>query len=78
MEGGSMKITAIARPFVYVNGQHEFLLTSQEAQRMIDGGSLLAYNVHRVQFCGGGILRPATLDGGPAFIIEHPCCTGGR
>jgi hypothetical protein len=64
------KIYANERPFVYVSGQAQFLLTSEEAQRMIDTSSLLAFNSQRVQFCGGGLLKPATLGGGPAFTIE--------
>lgn len=65
------RIFANERPFVYVNGQAQFLLTSQEAQRMLDSYKPLAYNVNRVQFIGGAILKPATLGGGDAFVIER-------
>lgn len=64
------RIYANDRPFVYVNGNTQFLLTAAEAQRMVDAYKPLAFNRNRVQFIGGAILKPATLGGGDAFTIE--------
>jgi hypothetical protein len=69
-----MKITAIRRPFALVarNG-NRFLLTSVEAQRLIDGmaDAIVDANACRVTFADGNCLAAATPDGLDAFLIDR-------
>lgn len=67
-------ITATARPFLitFVASRDSFLLTSEEAQRLLDADTIVRATVRRVQLTGAGgsyYLQPATLGGGSAFII---------
>jgi hypothetical protein len=74
------KITAINRPFVltfHATGQ-SYPLTAEDAQRLLDEYPAVTATRNRVVLQGHNTasakerttLRPATLGGGPAFIIE--------
>lgn len=76
-----MRIFAVERPFIltfHASG-HSHLLTSEEAQRLLDANPVVRATKHRVVFHGHNTpnpaerstLRPATLGGGPAFLIER-------
>jgi hypothetical protein len=76
-----MKITATARPFIltfHASG-HSYLLTQDEAQRLLDEYPAVRATRNRVVLVGHNTARaserstiqPATLGGGPAFIIER-------
>lgn len=76
-----MKITAIARPFIltFHSSGHSYPLTSDEAQRLLDEYPAVRATRNRVVLPGHNTsrvaeratLRPATLGGGPAFIITR-------
>lgn len=74
------RITATQRPFVltfHASG-HSYALTSEEAQRLLDEYPAVTATKNRVVLPGHNTsraseratLRPATLGGGPAFIVE--------
>lgn len=74
------KITAIARPFIltFLATGQSYLLTSEEAQRVLNEYPAYKATRNRVILHGHNtasprertVLRPATLGGGPAFVIE--------
>jgi hypothetical protein len=75
-----MKITAIARPFIltfHASG-HSYPLTSDEVQRLLDEYPAVTATKNHVVLQGHNTsvvaerstIRPATLGGGPSFIIE--------
>jgi hypothetical protein len=76
-----MKITAADRPFVlsFANGSGHHRLTAVEAQRLLDTYTAVKATANRVVLPGHetddpaerAILQPATLGGGPAFIVER-------
>lgn len=69
-----MKITANARPFLLTMSGHTYPINAEEAQRLLDEYPAERAAVNRVVLRGGGsnraTLQPATLGGGPAFVIE--------
>lgn len=67
-----LKITAIERPFIlkFKTGQ-KLPLTSEETQRLIDASVVVSVNSRQVTIEHGTQIVPATLGGGPAFIIER-------
>jgi len=76
-----MKITAALRPFTltfHASG-HQYPLTAEEAQRLLDEYPAVTATANRVVLPGHNTsraierstLRPATLGGGPAFVIER-------
>ena len=76
-----MKITASQRPFVltfHASG-HSYPLSADEAQRLLDEYPAVKASRNRVVLPGHNTgrvaerstLRPATLGGGPAFILEQ-------
>ena len=75
-----MKIIATQRPFLlaFASGTSPVLLTSEEAQRLLDGFPAVTATRNRVVLQGGNdgrphnrtTLQPATHGGGPAFIVE--------
>lgn len=80
-----MKITAAQRPFVLTfntSGQ-SYPLTSEEVQRLLDSevikratrNRVVLYQTNYSREPHTATLRPTTLSGGPAFIIERgtPC-----
>lgn len=74
------KITATARPFLltFHATRTTYPLTAEEAQRLLDDYPAVTATRNRVVLPGHNTsraserctLRPATLGGGPAFIIE--------
>ena len=74
-----MMITVTSRPYLmtFAASGHAYTLTSEEAQRVIDGNPVVRYSCNRVILQGGNdakaynrvTLRPATLGGGPAFTL---------
>lgn len=75
------RITAVQRPFIltfHASG-HSHRLTSDEAQRLLDEYPAVSATKYRVVLPGHNTarvaeratLRPATVGGGPAFIIER-------
>jgi hypothetical protein len=76
-----MRITAVERPFLltfHASG-HTYPLTSSECQRLLDEYPAVVATRNRVVLPGHNTarvaerstIRPATLGGGPAFIIER-------
>jgi hypothetical protein len=74
------RISTVARPYLltfHASG-HTYPLTSEEAQRLLDEYPAVRVNSQRVVLQGHNTprteerttIRPATLGGGPAFIIE--------
>jgi hypothetical protein len=78
------RITAAARPFTltFLATGTSYLLTSEEAQRLLDEYPAVKATANRVTLQGHNtgdpkqrtVLTPATLGGGAAFVIEK----GGR
>lgn len=76
-----MKITAIERPFLltFLATNTTYPLTSAEAQRLLDEHPAVTATKNRVVMHGHNtskaservVLKPATLGGGPAFVIER-------
>lgn len=75
-----MKITTVDRPYTltFVATGTSYSLTSAEAQCLLDNYPAVSATRNKVVLQGHNstwasertILRPATLGGGPAFIIE--------
>lgn len=76
-----MKITVVSRPYLltfHASG-HSYPLTSEEAQRLLDEYPAVRATKNRVVLPGHNTadpqqrstLRPATIGGGPAFIITR-------
>ena len=75
----SMTITTVSRPYLltFVSSGHSYPLTSEDAQRLLDEYPAVTATKTRVVLQGHNtcrasertILRPATLGGGPAFIV---------
>lgn len=69
-----MKVTAMARPFILSSSDGPaFLITSEEAQRVLDAKwrDIARVSAVRVVFADATILQPATTGGGPAFKVEN-------
>jgi hypothetical protein len=71
-----IKVTVTSRPYTLsVDGTpNSYLLTSIEAQRLIDASTILNVAPNRVDVSGAGertIIRPATLGGGDAFLFTR-------
>jgi hypothetical protein len=76
-----MKITTVERPYVltFLATGTSYPLTSDEAQRLLDEYPAVRATCNRVILPGHNtsrasertVLRPATLGGGPAFIIQR-------
>jgi hypothetical protein len=76
-----MRVYTVARPYVltFHGSGHSYPLTSEEAQRLIEGNPVVRATRNRVILQGGNdgkpynrtTLRPATLGGGIAFRIER-------
>ncbi len=76
-----MTITTVPRPYLmtFVSSGHTYLLTQDEAQRVLDEYPAVRATKYRVILQGHNtpdpkqrtILRPATLGGGPAFVISR-------
>lgn len=77
-----MKVRAVDRPYVLVfhSSGNAYPLSSGEAQRLLDEYPPILATRNRVVLPGHNTLnpkeratlRPATLGGGPAFIVEKP------
>lgn len=75
-----MKVIAVNRPFIltFHSSGHNYPLTADEAQRLLDEYPAVAATKFRVTLQGHNTsraadrttIRPATLGGGPAFIIS--------
>jgi hypothetical protein len=76
-----MRITALDRPFTLTfraTGQ-SYPLTRDEAQRLLDEYPAVIATANRVVLPGHNTsdpaqqctIRPATLGGGPAFVVER-------
>lgn len=75
-----MKITVVARPYTltFLATGTSYPLTSDEAQRLLDEYPAVTATRNRVVLVGHNtsrasertVIRPATLGGGPAFIIS--------
>jgi hypothetical protein len=75
------KITAVNRPFTltFHSSGHSYLLTAEEAQRLLDEYPAVTATKYRVVLPGHNTarvserstIRPATLGGGPAFVVER-------
>lgn len=75
-----MKITATERPYVltFRASGHSYTLTSEEAQRLLDEYPAVSAKPNHVVLPGHNTscaaercdLRPATIGGGRAFLIE--------
>lgn len=76
-----MKITAVQRPFriTFLATHTSYPLTSEEAQRLLDEYPVVSATRNRVVLQGHNtnkasertILRPATVGGGPAFVLDY-------
>lgn len=76
-----MKISVVQRPYLltFHSSGHTYPLTSEEAQRLLDEYPAVRATRNRVVLMGHNsskayartTIRPATLGGGPAFIIER-------
>ena len=74
-----MKISVVDRPYLltFLASGHTYPLTSEEAQRLLDEYPAVRATKNRVVLPGHNtsratersIIRPATIGGGPAFII---------
>jgi hypothetical protein len=74
------RITVVERPYIltFRASSHSYLLTSTEAQRLLDEYPAVRASARRIVLPGHNTndpaqyseLRPATLGGGAAFIIE--------
>ena len=74
-----MRVYTVSRPYVLLPGS--FVLSSIEAQRLIDAGSIVLASRDRVALSVSGqraILRAATYGAGPAFVIERRKSGGGK
>lgn len=75
-----MTVSTVPRPYLltYHASDHTYPVTSGEAQRLIDTFHVLRALPYRVVLQGDhgerSTLRPATIGGGPAFLIDK----GGR
>lgn len=72
----TMKIQTVSRLYVitFRGTGTSYLITSDDAQRLLDAYPIVAATRNRVIVQGDDqrtILRPATAGGGPAFIIER-------
>lgn len=75
-----MKITAVQRPFIltFLATGTSYPLTSEEAQRLLDGYPAHSATKYKVVLQGHNtpdpkqrtVLRPAARGGGPAFLIS--------
>ena len=76
-----MKITTTARPYLltfHASG-HTYQLSAMEAQRLVDEYPAVTATRNRVVLPGHNTsrvaerstIRPATIGGGPAFLIER-------
>jgi hypothetical protein len=75
-----MRIQTVARPYMltFRSSGHSYPLTSEDAQRLLDEYPAVTATKSKVVLHGHNTgkasdrteLRPATLGGGPAFIIE--------
>ena len=75
------RITATARPFIltFHATNTSYPLTAEEAQRLLDEYPAITATKNRVVLQGHNTgrasdrttLRPATVGGGPAFVIEE-------
>lgn len=75
-----MKISTVARPYIltFNASGHSYPLTSEDAQRLLDEYPAVTATRNRVVLQGHNtsrasersVIRPATLGGGPAFVIE--------
>lgn len=76
-----MKILVVDRPYLltFLSSGHTYPLTSAEAQRLLDEYPAVRATRNRVVLPGHNtsqasersIIRPATVGGGPAFIITR-------
>lgn len=76
-----MRITAIRRPFLltFHSSGHSYPLTAEEAQRLLDEYPAISATRNRVVLQGHNsgkaidrtTIRPATVGGGPAFVVER-------
>lgn len=75
------KVSTVPRPYVltFHSSGHSYPLTSEEAQRLLDEYPAVYASAQRVVLPGHNTdraaerctLRPATLGGGPAFIVTR-------
>lgn len=75
------KISTVQRPYTltFHGSNHSYLLTSEEAQRLLDEYPAVYASAQRVVLPGHNTnraadrctIRPATIGGGPAFIIAR-------
>lgn len=70
MTFSEMRVYAVDRPYIlsYRDSRAAYLLTSEEAQRLLDAypATVRGGEAH---LKGGGKISPATLGGGPAFRV---------
>jgi len=72
-----MKIDTVRRPYVltFTDTGMSYPLTSDEAQRLLDEYPAIRATRNRVLLQGHGTTRttitPATLGGGPAFLVTR-------
>lgn len=74
-----MKVTAVERPFtlMFHDSGHCYPLTSEEVQRILDREDIISATRNRVVLFATNsrksrcTIAPATLGGGPAFIVER-------
>lgn len=81
MEDTSLKITTVARPYIltFRASGHSYPLTAEEAQRLLDEYPAVTATRNRVILQGHNTsdprqrttIAPATIGGGPAFIISR-------
>jgi hypothetical protein len=65
------KVWTVERPYLMVTGGAWFPLSSEDAQRLVDASTVVTATSQRVVLDGGTALHPATLGGGPAFVVER-------
>ena len=65
------KVWTVERPYLMVTGGAWFALSSEDAQRLLDTSTVATATSQRIVLDGGTAIHPATVGGGPAFIVER-------
>lgn len=74
----SIRVQTVSRPYqlVFHGSGNVYMLTSEEVQRLIDSHPIVSATKYRVVLQGYNArertsIRPATIGGGAAFIVER-------
>ena len=64
----TVRVYTVDRPYILYRDGSAFLVTSEEAQRILDAYPATVRG-GEAYLKGGGKISPATLGGGPAFLV---------